>query len=254
MKQKGYIKKDEQNWYFEFYKSSQTAPTLILLHEGLGSVAQWKDWPLQLMADLNMNILLYDRSGYGKSSLVPSNYPIDYPKHEAKHVLPYIMDHLNISKAHLFGHSDGASIALFAAAYYPDRVLSVISIAAHVIIEKISREGIKKTKEIYQIKLKELLEKYHAEKTDWVFYHWADTWLQPHFRNWNMLEELKKIKSPVLAIQGDQDNYGSLEQLKLIEQYSSASISVLKDCGHQPHKEKPQELKSQIKQFYQEIS
>lgn len=235
MKETGFVKRGGESWYYEYYKHHNQAADLVLLHEGLGSVAQWKNWPAQLYEKLQMNILVYERSGYGKSSSVPQDYPFDYLRYEAKEVFPKILDHLHIQQAHLLGHSDGASIALLAAAYHQDSVLSVISVAAHVIIEDISIKGIKNTRKVYEEKLKRPLSKYHGDKTDWVFYHWANTWIKPEFFNWNMIAELQQIKCPVLAIQGKDDEYGSFEQLKIIQRNSHAQLLFLDNCGHHPH-------------------
>jgi len=238
MKETGFVKDKGESWYYEYYKHEYKAPDLVLLHEGLGSVAQWKNWPILLHENLCMNVLVYDRTGYGKSSSAPQDYPFDYLRYEAQEIFPKILNHLNIEKAHLFGHSDGATIALLSAAFHPEKILSVVSEAAHVIIEEISVNGIKNTRKVYEEKLKRPLSRYHGEKTDWVFYHWADTWIKPEFSHWSMMEELQKIKCPVLAIQGKNDEYGSFEQLKIIQEKCHARLLFLDDCGHHPHFEK----------------
>lgn len=246
---KEFVEDQYGKWYFEYYKNPEYQENMILLHEGLGSVAQWKDFPQLLQQTLKMNILVYDRSGYGRSSVVYSNYPYDYLRHEARMVLPKIMQYCSISEAHLLGHSDGASIALLAAAYMKEKVLSVISIAAHVIIEKISVIGIRNAKETYTKKLRRPLRKYHGDKTDWVFYHWASTWLDPQFFDWNMIEELKQIQVPVLAVQGELDEYGSSHQLEIIAENCQAQTLLLADCGHHPHQEKTDILLAQAHDF-----
>lgn len=239
MIENGYVRANGQSWYYEFYKNNREVKpqqsTIILLHEGLGSVAQWKNWPQILHENLGMNVLVYDRTGYGNSSEAPQNYPFDYLRYEAKEVFPKILDQLKIDSAHLFGHSDGATIALLIAAYHPGRIKSVISEAAHVIIEDISVNGIKNTYKVYETKLKRPLSKYHHDKTDWVFYHWADTWLKTEFFDWNMIEELQKIACPILAIQGKHDEYGSFEQLRVIEENCNSKIIYLDNCAHHPH-------------------
>jgi pimeloyl-ACP methyl ester carboxylesterase len=250
---KGFIKENGQEWYYEYYVIDKEKPTIILLHEGLGSVAQWKKWPVQLQNKLQMNVLVYDRTGYGKSSPAPAKYPFDYLRYEAREIFPNFLNHFNIERAHIFGHSDGGTIALLAAAFHPERVLSVISEAAHVIIEDISVNGIRETKNIYEEKLKRPLNKYHRDKTDWVFYHWADTWLKPDFFDWNMIKELQKIKCPVLAIQGKKDEYGSFEQLNLIQKNSFSKLLFLKDCGHHPHFEQAEKVLAETDQFLRNL-
>jgi len=238
MKETGFVTEGAARWYYEYYRHNNQTDDIVLLHEGLGSVAQWKNWPALLYEKLQMNILVYDRSGYGKSTSAPQDYPFDYLRYEAQEIFPKILNHLNIKKVHLFGHSDGGTIALLAAAFYPEKILSVVSEAAHVIIEEISVNGIKNTRKVYEEKLKLPLSRYHGEKTDWVFYHWADTWIQPEFSVWKMIKELQKIQCPVLAIQGKNDEYGSFEQLKIIEENCHARILFLDDCDHHPHFEK----------------
>ena len=249
MKQTGYKNIGETKIYFELYSESTQNKTLVLLHEGLGSVAQWKDIPLWLFENTNFNILVYDRSGYGRSSSVAHDYPKEYGRYEAKYVLHQLLLSLNIKSCSVFGHSDGGTIALLFAAYYPQIVNQVITEAAHVIIEDISREGISKVREIYTDKLQKPLTRYHGKNTNWVFYHWADTWLNTDFHDWNMIEDLQQIKCPVLAIQGDVDEYGSMEQLNLIEQHSNAHIELIKKCGHHPHFQHRDEVLGLITRF-----
>ena len=224
--------------YYEWYFRNNSSKTLVLLHERLGSVAQWKDFPKSLFEQSGFNVLVYDRSGYGKSARVADDYPQDYLRYEAYRILPQLLDSLKIDNCFLFGHSDGATIALLFAAQFPDRAESLISEAAHVIIEDISIKGITNVRSIYQEKLKKPLQKYHAEKTDWVFYHWTDIWLNPEFKSWNMFKELKQIHCPVFAVQGKNDEYGSPEQLHLIAEHANAETLLIEDCGHIPHFQK----------------
>ena len=235
MKQTGYKNIKGQEIYYELYQKSEEAEYLVFLHEGLGSVAQWKNWPEEFFELTSMNVLVYDRSGYGKSSPVAKEYPSDYVRYEAQTILPQLLEQLKIKSCHLFGHSDGATMALLFAAYHPQKCLSVITEAAHVIIEDMSVEGIRNIRAIYEEKIQKPLQKYHGDKTDWVFYHWADTWINPDFKSWNMNVELKQIQCPVLAIQGEDDEYGSLEQLNIIRDLCGAEIHFLPRCGHAPH-------------------
>jgi len=235
--------------YYKYFWDPSRNKTLVMLHEGLGSVAQWKETPASIFAHSNHNVLVYDRTGYGKSSAAPKDYPTDYLRFESKHILPRLLASLKIEKVSLFGHSDGGSVALLFAAYYPRLTEKVITEAAHVIIEDISREGISQVKDIYELKLKPLLAKHHAEKTDWVFYHWANTWLDKDFFDWNMFDELKKIECPLLAIQGENDEYGSIEQLNIIDTIETSEIYLLKNCGHHPHFQYPELVLNKIIEF-----
>ncbi len=250
MKTSGFKDLNGQKIYYELYKKSEEDPYLVLLHEGLGSVAQWKHWPKELLELTGMNILVYDRSGYGKSSPVPENYPYDYVRYEANTILPQLLEQLKIETCHLFGHSDGATMALLFAAYHPQKCLSVISEAAHVIIEDMSVEGIKNIRAIYQDKIQKPLQKYHGDKTDWVFYHWSDTWIDPKFKSWEMNEELQQIQCPVLAIQGMDDEYGSKEQLNIIQNLCDAETLFIPNCGHVPHFQQEEIIKDVILKFY----
>lgn len=249
MKKSGLLKIEHQEFYYEFYRNSEEAQTLVFLHEGLGSTAQWKSFPQEIFELTGLNVLVYDRSGYGKSSAAPEDYPLDYLRYEARTLLPQILEQLHITKCHLWGHSDGGTIALLFAAYHPLKTLSVITEAAHVIIEDISRKGISEVRKIYDEKLNKPLQRYHGAKTDWVFFHWADTWLDPQFHGWNMKEELSLIQCPILAIQGENDEYGSPKQLKIIRELSPAAIHLIKDCGHIPHFHKPEEVLKLVVKF-----
>lgn len=249
MKTIGFKKINGQKIYYELYQKSEEADYLVFLHEGLGSVAQWKNLPQEFSESTGMSVLVYDRSGYGQSSPVPQDYPYDYVRYEAHTILAQLLEQLKIDTCHLFGHSDGATMALLFAAYHPQKCLSVISEAAHVIIEDMSVEGIKNIRAIYQDKIRKPLQKYHGENTDWVFYHWADTWIDPEFKSWNMKEELSQIQCPVLAIQGEDDEYGSPMQLEIIQKLSPAEIHLLAHCGHIPHFQKPKDLMKLVLNF-----
>lgn len=243
MKKSAFLNINSQEIYYELYSQErEEAKYLIFLHEGLGSVAQWKYLPQKIYELTGFNVVVYDRSGYGNSSPVAEDYPLDYLRYEAQSILPQLLQQLNISKCHLWGHSDGGTIALLFAAYHPLKTLSVITEAAHVIIEEISRKGISDIRKLYKSKLQNSLQRYHGQQAGWVFYHWADTWLDADFYNWNMKEELQQIQCPVLAIQGENDEYGSPEQLEIIKELSPAEIHLIPNCGHAPHFQKTAEV------------
>ncbi len=235
MKSTGQVEVGNGLIYYEFYRQNFEAPVLVLLHEGLGSVAQWKDIPQILFSGLHWSILVYDRTGYGKSSPAPTDYPPDYLRHEAQVVLPGLLQQLKITNCHLWGHSDGGSVALLFAARFPEMALSVVTEAAHVMIEDISRRGIAAIKELYPQKFRLPLERFHGSKVDWVFYHWANKWLSEKFYGWNMFGELMEIRCPVLAIQGMDDEYGSPEQVYKLQELCRAEVWLIEQCGHTPH-------------------
>ena len=235
--------------YYKYFWDKSRSKTLVMLHEGLGSIGQWKQIPDWIFDHSQYNVLVYDRTGYGQSSAAPKDYPADYLRFEADIILRQLLALLNIESISLLGHSDGGSVALLFAAYHPKLTDKVITEAAHVIIENLSRKGIRQVKEIYATKLKPLLEKHHGEKTDWVFYHWANTWLNQDFHDWNMLKELENIKCPILAIQGEDDEYGSIEQLNIINTVETSEILLIKNCGHHPHFQKAEITLEKILSF-----
>lgn len=254
MKKSGLLKIEHQEIYYEFYRNSEEAQTMVFLHEGLGSTAQWKNFPQEFFELTASNVLVYDRSGYGESSPAPEDYPLDYLRYEARIILPQLLEQLQMSKCHLWGHSDGGTIALLFAAYYPIKTLSVITEAAHVIIEEISRKGIREIRKVYQNKLQKPLERYHGKKADWVFFHWADTWLNEAFYDWNMKQELGEIQCPVLALQGEKDEYGSPEQLEILKDLCQAEVHLITDCGHIPHFQKEELVISLVLNFLNDVS
>lgn len=215
-------------------------PVLVLLHEGLGSIRQWKDFPASLSEKTELAVLLYDRYGYGDSDTLTEKRNTDYINLEASLYLPELLKKLNIrNNIILFGHSDGATIALYFASLFPEITLGIISESAHTFIEDVSINGVKSAREsfIFGDSLRQKLEKYHRENTVPMFFGWADLWSNPAAKKWNMLKELKNIKSPVLVIQGDTDEYGSRKQVDEIKKRVGADCEILylKDCGHIPH-------------------
>lgn len=209
---------------------------IILLHEGLGSIRQWKDFPEKLADLTGRSILLYDRQGYGNSPALSAKRDPGYLHDYALKELPALLSALEINKPILFGHSDGASIALLFAAHH--QVEAVISAAAHVFVEEISKAGIRDAVEVWHsTNLKERLAKYHGDKTEQIFFAWADTWLSEPFDDWNMENHLPDITAPVLTLQGLEDEYGSPEQVHAIARQVSgpATELLIPDCKHIPH-------------------
>lgn len=221
------------------------APLMVFLHEGLGSIAMWKDFPETLCDALQCRGLVYSRYGYGASSPRPhgERWPIDYLTREA-HALAHLLATLGIDtrldRPVLFGHSDGGSIALLYAALYPAAVAGVIAIAPHISVEPASQEAIRKAGVRYREDgLRQQLARYHDD-VDSAFGAWHDTWLQPGFETWNIEAALSAIVCPVLAIQGRQDEYASLDQIEGVQRAAPhTQLAVIESCGHSPHKEQP---------------
>ena len=218
----------------------QHSPTIIFLHDSLGCIELWRDFPEKLSALTQCNILVYDRQGYGKSCSFSYAKRDNYYMEWEADILNELLGFWNIQNVILFGHSDGGSIALIAAGKYPEKIRGVITEGAHVFVEDITLSGIEDTVKLYETtNLKSKLEKYHGAKTDAMFWAWAATWQTEEFRTWNIEKFLPLIQCPTLAIQGENDEYGTLLQVeKIISQISGKSSKlIVPEVGHSPHKE-----------------
>ena len=229
--------------------AQEAAPLLVFLHEGLGSLAMWKDFPERLCRATACRGLVYSRPGYGRSTAraTDENWDVDFMHRQAYALLPDLLDRLDVdSEARppwLFGHSDGGSIALLYAAAYPRRVAGIIVIAPHIMVEELSVKSIEQARAAYlQTDLRERLGCYHADP-DSAFWGWNDIWLLPEFRSWSIEDEIGDIRCPLLAVQGVNDEYGTLEQIRgIARRVKQAEIIELPDCGHSPHREQAQRL------------
>lgn len=217
---------------------SMDPPTLVFLHEGLGCIEMWRDFPEILCESAGCYGLIYDRKGYGGSEKYDGPWPVNYLRIESLLYLPALLQACSIDNAVLVGHSDGGTIALITAASHGNPVRGIITEAAHIFVEKITIEGIHKTVQAFETtSLKEKLARYHKKNTETVFYRWADRWLSPEFRNWNIQKELHSITCPLLLIQGEDDEYGTRAQIEGIAGQASGPVHVklIPDCGHTPH-------------------
>jgi pimeloyl-ACP methyl ester carboxylesterase len=218
--------------------SREGSPHIVFLHEGLGSVGQWKDFPLSICKRTKLPALVFDRWGYGKSEPCDKIVNPRYLHEEALTSLPQVLDHFRIERSILVGHSDGGSIALMFAAVHPEKVCCLVTEAAHVFVEDVTLEGIREAVRVYEdTDMGERLAKYHGDKTPLVFKRWSETWLAPSFREWNIENYLPKVSCPVLAIQGKDDPYGTSAQVDAIVRQVSGPSSglIIPDCGHIPH-------------------
>jgi pimeloyl-ACP methyl ester carboxylesterase len=224
------------------------APLMVFLHEGLGSAGAWGDWPRALCAAAGCRGLVYSRCGYGHSQALPQatgGWPVDYMEREARIILPSLFAALGIDPASerplIFGHSDGGTIALMYAAAFPQQVGALVVAAPHVFAEDIARERIGRLQASWgDGRLAERLARIHDDP-EGVFMGWSGCWLAPGFRNWDISAGLDSIACPVLAVQGAQDQFGTLEQLERIKRHvPHAELLVLDDCRHVPHEEQPQ--------------
>ena len=230
---------------YTFVGSSDTqAPLVIFLHEGLGSVATWRDFPARLCDAAGVRGLVYSRPGYGRSTPRPhgDKWGVDFMHRQASDVLPALLAALNINtavnKPWLFGHSDGGSIALIYAASFPGRVAGAIVAAPHIFVEDVSVESIASTRAAYLgTDLRGKLARYHDD-VDSAFWGWNDIWLDPAFRQWNIEALLPHITCPLLAIQGIDDEYGTMAQIDGIATHAPhAQLLKLAQCGHSPHRD-----------------
>ena len=217
-------------------------PTIVMLHEGLGSVALWKDFPARLAARTGCGLLIYSRYGHGASTVLEGDRPVEYMHHEAEVVLPAVLGHFGIERPILFGHSDGGSIALIYAGFRPTDVTGLILEAPHVFVEDLTVASIANVKELYRsTDLAGKLRRYH-QSVDQTFWGWNNIWLDPRFRAWNIEGYLPAIRCPILAIQGADDEYGTRAQLDAIAAATPATeIVLLARCGHSPHRDQGDE-------------
>jgi len=225
---------------YKFIETIQiNSPTLVLLHEGLGSIALWKDFPEQLHKATGCSVLAYSRQGYGASAKAELPRTTKYMHHEGEVILPVVLDYFNITNSVLIGHSDGASIALIhAGSTQEQRIKALILLAPHVFVEDITIQSIQKAKDVFQnSNLPDKLAKYHKLNIEHVFWGWNDIWLHPEFKDWNIEEYLPQINIPLLIIQGRQDQYGTTLQVEKIlrQTHGQASCSIFENCQHSPH-------------------
>jgi len=213
-------------------------PAIVMLHEGLGSVALWKDFPQRLAERTGWGVVAYSRHGYGGSDPLTEPRSVEYMHHEGEVVLPELLRRLQIERPVLFGHSDGASIALIHAGRYPGAVRGLILEAPHVFVEDLSVRSIAEAKAAYATSdLPKRLGRYHDDP-DGAFHGWNDVWLDPRFRSWNIESFLPAIRCPVLVIQGEDDEYGTMAQVDAIRaRVAGTEVLVLPQCGHSPHRD-----------------
>lgn len=231
-------------------------PLLVFLHEGLGSVAMWKDFPSALCEAADVRGLVYSRPGYGRSTPRGANehWDLDFMHRQAHEVLPALFDALGIDTAAerpwLFGHSDGGSIALLHAARFPDRVAGAIVLAPHILVEEFGLASIRAARETYlNTDLRQRLARYHDDP-DSAFWGWNDIWLDPRFPHWSIESEIEAIRCPLLAVQGVDDEYGTLEQIRGIRRrVPHAELLELPRCGHSPHRDQPEALIAAVQRF-----
>ena len=249
----------EHAWIARDHSDRRQQPLMIFLHEGLGSLAMWKDFPKALCTALRCRGLVYSRPGYGRSTprAADEAWGLDFMHRQAHEVLPALLKALAIDTAQeeqrpwLFGHSDGGSIALLHAAGYPDRVAGTIVMAPHILVEDISVTNIEAARQAYlHGDLKARLARYHDD-ADSAFWGWNRIWLHPPFRQWSIEDQIAPISAPLLAVQGIDDEYGTLEQIRgIARRVPHTQLVELPACGHSPHRDQPDALITAVKAFF----
>ena len=232
------------------------APTIVMLHEGLGSAALWGDFPQSLQAATGMGVFVYSRAGYGASSPVTLPRPLDYMSREARDVLPALLDKIGFQRGVLLGHSDGASIAaIYAGGSGDHRLRGVVLIAPHFVVEDVSVSSIARIRETYETTdLRTKLARWH-QNVDNAFYGWNDAWLDPDFRRWDISDYLAYIRVPVAIVQGDGDQYGTIRQIEIAQEecYCPVDVTLIPQSGHSPQREAPEETLATVSEFVRRI-
>ena len=232
------------------------APTIVLLHEGLGSAGLWGDFPEQLAAATGAGVLAYSRAGYGASSPVPLPRPLDYMQVEAFEVLPKVLDAIGFRRGVLLGHSDGASIAaIYAGGVGDHRIRGLVMMAPHFVVEELSIRSIAEAKAAYEEgALRTKLARWHRD-VDNAFYGWNGAWLDEKFRDWDISEYLGYIRVPTAILQGADDQYGTKRQIEIAEGecYCPVEVTIVPGAGHAPHREAPQLTLATIADFIHRI-
>lgn len=247
MEASGFIEVNNARLAYQRWPGSQ--PPIMLMHEALGSISIWRHFPAELARASGHEVIAWSRQGYGDSDKPSGHRLSDYLEQEAT-LVPQVMDALGVTQAHLFGHSDGASIAIIVAALFPDRVASVVLEAPHVNVEQQAIEGIVEARKAYETTdFRQKLQRHHKD-VDHVFWAWHDTWISPSFQDWNIERFLTDIHAPTLVIQGQEDEYFSMNQVDLImAKVPNAHSLALAQCGHSPHRDQQEAVLNAVVTF-----
>ncbi|HEY7231386.1 MAG TPA: alpha/beta hydrolase [Pseudolabrys sp.] len=249
----GFVDIDEQRLEYRFLgPQPDSAPTLVLLHEGLGCVGLWNDFPEKLAAATGAGAFVYSRAGYGKSSPVSLPRPLTYMHDEARETLPKLLDAIGFRRGLLIGHSDGASIAaIYAGSRQDHRVGGLVLIAPHFFTEDSGIASIVEARKAYETgDLRARLARWHDD-VDNAFKGWNGAWLDPEFRKWDITEFLAYIRVPMLIVQGEDDQYGTVKQIEIAEQecHCPVEVALLTGARHSPQREAPEPTLKAISGF-----
>lgn len=219
-------------------------PVLVFLHEGLGSCRMWRQFPQQLVDAVGCDGLMYDRQGYGLSDALTSKRTVHYLHEYALNELPQVLQHLVAGRPYIvIGHSDGGSIGLLHAAAQPDGLLGLVTLGVHVYVEPETLAGIRAARKAWDAGKLVGLARYHGDKTEAVFLAWSDTWLAPTFAAWNIEYALPSVACPTLMLQGENDQYATIQHLHAIrDQVQQGTAMWLPECGHSPHLDRTEHM------------
>ena len=228
------------------------APTLVLLHEGLGCVGLWGDFPDKLQQAVGCSVFTYSRAGYGQSSPVELPRPLSYMHDEARDTLPRLLEAIGFQRGLLLGHSDGASIAaIYAGTHQDHRIGGLVLIAPHFFTEDPGIASIEEARKVYEMSdLRQRLSRWHAD-VDNAFMGWNAAWLDPDFRKWDITEQLAYIRVPILIVQGEDDQYGTVKQIEVVQQecYCPVEVALLPGAKHSPQRDAPEQTLKSISEF-----
>ena len=239
---------------YELNRAQSNVPVIVFLHEGLGSVSTWRDFPARIAQATGCGTLVYSKWGHGRSDPLPVPRGVDFMHVEALETLPALLDALDVHRPLLLGHSEGASIALIHAGGAGRPVEGIVAMAPHVMVEEANLEAIRQAQASFETTdLRERLVRHHADP-EATFRGWNDIWLAPRFRGWNIEAYLPRIACPVLAIRGEDDEYGTMLQLERTAQ-SVPDVQVLKlaSCGHSPHRDQPEAVIEAVARFFNSV-
>src|SRR5574343_979495 len=241
--------------YRDIPASLPDRPPLLLLNEGLGSVTLWRDFPEKLAAATGCRVIVGSRAGYGPSEGYATPRTPRYMHDEAEIMLPALISALGLERPVLVGHSDGGSIALIFAGAFPTSLAGLVVMAPHEFVEPVALAGIRAARETWRTSdWRERLGRYH-DQPERVFTDWCETWLSPEFANWNIESSLDAIRCPVLAIQGEDDEYATMRQIDIIaERVAGASLLKLAPCGHSPHRDQASAVLAAVDAFVGRLS
>ena len=236
------------------YAGDPVRPTIVMLHEGLGSVSLWRDFPQRICERTGCTVFAYSRYGYGRSDVLREKREPGYMHHEGEVVLPQLLAELRIDRPILCGHSDGASIALIYAGTHPDAVRALVLEAPHVFVEDLSVDSIAAARTAYATTdLPARLARHHADAAA-TFFGWNDIWLDPRFRDWNVGAYAARVRCPVLLIQGEADEYGTTAQLDAIEAVvPHVQRLMVPRAGHSPHRDAPELVLDRVAAFIDRV-